>query len=139
MSVLDVVESITNIEELKMIKSVIKFSKLLDKDKFIDVVEKIDKGTINSKVFKDILNDLMECNDSVDEIISKKGIKIISDPTQLNSIIKTVLDNNQSSVNDYKNGNERAIKFLMGQIMKETKGSANPELVNKLLLEKLSK
>ena len=81
----------------------------------------------------------MECNDSVDEIISKKGIKIISDPTQLNSIIKTVLDNNQSSVNDYKNGNERAIKFLMGQIMKETKGSANPELVNKLLLEKLSK
>ena len=115
------------------------FDTKLNKDKFIDVVEKIDKGTINSKVFKDILNDLMECNDSVDEIISKKGIKIISDPTQLNSIIKTVLDNNQSSVNDYKNGNERAIKFLMGQIMKETKGSANPELVNKLLLEKLSK
>ena len=50
-----------------------------------------------------------------------------------------ILSNNENSVNDYKSGNERAIKFLMGQIMKETKGSANPELVNKLLLEELNK
>ena len=68
-----------------------------------------------------------------------KGIKIISDPTELKNIISTILANNESSVNDYKSGNERAIKFLMGQIMKETKGSANPELVNKLLFEELNK
>ena len=45
----------------------------------------------------------------------------------------------RKALDDYKAGNERAIKFLMGQIMKETKGSANPELVNKLLLEELNK
>ena len=115
------------------------FNTKLDTNKFIDVVNKLDKGEINSKVFKDILVDLMEKEDNVDEIISSKGIKIISDPEELKKIVLTILENNQNSVNDYKNGNERAIKFLMGQIMKETKGSANPELVNKLLEEELKK
>ena len=116
----------------------IEATKLTD-TKFIDVVNKLSKGDINSKVFKDILDDLMENDSSVDEIISSKGIKIISDPNELKNIVNTVLENNSASVNDYKAGNERAIKFLMGQIMKETKGSANPELVNKLLLEELNK
>ncbi|MBE6150718.1 MAG: Asp-tRNA(Asn)/Glu-tRNA(Gln) amidotransferase subunit GatB [Firmicutes bacterium] len=111
----------------------------LNDEKFITVVTKLSKGDINSKVFKDILDDLMESDSSVDEIISSKGIKIISDPNELKNIISTILSNNENSVNDYKSGNERAIKFLMGQIMKETKGSANPELVNKLLLEELNK
>ena len=111
----------------------------LNDEKFITVVTKLSKGDINSKVFKDILDDLMESDSSVDEIISSKGIKIISDPNELKNIISTILSNNEASVNDYKSGNERAIKFLMGQIMKETKGSANPELVNKLLLEELNK
>ena len=111
----------------------------LSNEKFITVVTKLSKGDINSKVFKDILDDLMESDSSVEEIISSKGIKIISDPTELKNIISTTLSNNEASVNDYKSGNERAIKFLMGQIMKETKGSANPELVNKLLLEELNK
>ena len=113
-------------------------TKLTD-TKFIDVVNKLSNGDINSKVFKDILDDLMEKDLSVDDIISNKGIKIISDPNELKNIVNTVLANNSASVNDYKAGNERAIKFLMGQIMKETKGSANPELVNKLLLEELNK
>lgn len=116
----------------------IEATKLTD-TKFIDVVNKLSKGDINSKVFKDILDDLMENDSFVDEIISSKGIKIISDPNELKNIVNTVLENNSASVNDYKAGNERAIKFLMGQIMKETKGSANPELVNKLLLEELNK
>lgn len=111
----------------------------LNDEKFITVVTKLSKGDINSKVFKDILDDLMESDSSVDEIISSKGIKIISDPNELKNIISTILSNNENSVNDYKSGNERAVKFLMGQIMKETKGSANPELVNKLLLEELNK
>ena len=113
-------------------------TKLTD-DKFRDVVNKLNSGDINSKVFKDILDDVMEKDSSVDEIIASKGIKIISDPEELKKIVNDVLSSNESSVNDYKNGNTRAIKFLMGQIMKETKGSANPELVNKLLEEELNK
>ena len=111
----------------------------LTEEKFISVVNKLSSGDINSKVFKDILEDLIESDSSLEEIISSKGIKIISDPNELKNIISTILTNNEASVNDYKSGNERAIKFLMGQIMKETKGSANPELVNKLLIEELNK
>jgi len=111
----------------------------LTEEKFISVVTKLSTGEINSKVFKEILDDLMEKDLSVDEVVSSKGIKIISDPTELKNIIGSVLSNNSASVNDYKSGNTRAIKFLMGQIMKETKGSANPELVNKLLEEELNK
>lgn len=107
--------------------------------KFIDVVNKLSHGDLNSKVFKEILDDIMEKEQSLDEIISSKGIKIISDPTALKKIIEEVLAENTTSVNDYKNGNTRAIKYLMGQIMKQTKGSASPELVNKLLEEELSK
>ncbi len=107
--------------------------------KFIDVVNKLSSGDLNSKVFKEILDDVMEKEQSLDEIISSKGIKIISDPTALKKIIEEVLAENTTSVNDYKNGNTRAIKYLMGQIMKQTKGSASPELVNKLLEEELSK
>lgn len=111
----------------------------LNEEKFISVVNKLSKGDINSKVFKDILEDLIESDSSVEEIISSKGIKIISDPAELKNIINTIISNNESSVLDYKAGNIRAIKFLMGQIMKETKGAANPELVNKLLEEELNK
>lgn len=111
----------------------------LTNEKFISVVNKLSSGDINSKVFKDILDDLMESDSSLEEIISSKGIKIISDPNELKNIISTILANNEASVLDYKAGNTRAIKFLMGQIMKETKGSANPELVNKLLEEELNK
>ena len=111
----------------------------LSVEKFVDVVNKLDNGDINSKVFKEILNDLMEKDINVDEILKSSGIKIINDPSELLEIINNVLKNNENSVNDYKNGNERAIKYLMGQIMKETKGSANPEMVNKLLITELKK
>ena len=72
----------------------------LNDEKFITVVTKLSKGDINSKVFKDILDDLMESDSSVDEIISSKGIKIISDPNELKNIISTILSNNENSVND---------------------------------------
>lgn len=107
--------------------------------KFIDLVNKLDNGDINSKVFKDIIDDVMESDKDVAAIMSEKGIKIINNLDELNKVINIVLANNSNSVNDYKNGNTRAIKFLMGQIMKETKGTANPELVNKLLEEELNK
>ena len=94
---------------------------------------------INYLVVILLIDDLTTSGATLEEIISSKGIKIISDPNELKNIISTILANNEASVLDYKAGNTRAIKFLMGQIMKETKGSANPELVNKLLEEELNK
>ena len=112
-------------------------TKLTD-DKFIDVVNYLDSGKINSKIFKEILDDVMESNDSIDKILDNHNIKQMGEDEVIN-IINTVIENNPQSVQDYKNGNERAIKFLMGQIMKETKGNANPQMVTDKLTELLNK
>ena len=110
-------------------------TKLTD-DKFETLVNYMDKGKINSKQFKEILEDVMESDLSIDEILDKHGFKEM-DNSELESIIKTVMDNNPQSVSDYKSGNDRAIKFLMGQIMKETKGNANPQVVTEMLTNML--
>ena len=109
----------------------------LTDDKFIHVVNYLDNGKINSKIFKEIIDDVMETSLSIDEILDKHNIKEMSED-ELIDIIKKVMEENEKSVNDYKNGNERAIKSLMGQVMKETKGNANPEFTNKKLIELLN-
>ena len=107
-------------------------------EKFVKIVTMLDKGDISSKIFKEILTDLFETDDDINILLDKHGISSLSDD-DLRNIIKTILDNNKDNVTDYKNGNERVLKFFVGQIMKETKGSANPVLVNQMLLEELSK
>lgn len=107
-------------------------------DKFIEVVNKLDKGDIGSKILKEILPDLFETDSNIESLLKKHGISKLSQE-ELEQIITNILDNNKENVLEYKNGNERILKFFIGQIMKETKGSANPELVNKLLCEQLSK
>ncbi len=109
----------------------------LTHDKFRELVEKLSKQEITNKVFKDILADLMETEKNVSEIISSKGIETISDENALLEIVNKIIEENEESVHDYKSGHDRAIKYLMGQIMKETKGKANPALVNQLLISKL--
>ncbi len=107
-------------------------------EKFIKVVNMLNNGDMSSKIFKEILNDLFETNDEVETLFEKHGISKLSDD-DLRAIIKNIIDNNSENVLEYKNGNERLLKYFVGQVMKETKGSANPELVNTLLLEELSK
>ena len=87
---------------------------------------------------KDILNDLMENEKSVEEIVKEKGISLVSDEGTIRTLIENVLRNNQKLVDDYKGGNSRASKALMGQVMKESKGSVAPNLANKLLMEILN-
>ena len=111
----------------------------LTKDKFKELVSKLSSGEITNKVFKEILNDLMETDSSTLEIISSRGIQTISDTSYLTELVDKVLKENEASVLDYKAGKDRALKYLMGQIMKESKGSANPSLVNQLLVEELTK
>lgn len=111
-----------------------KYEMTLDKthltdDKFIDVVNMLDNGKINSKIFKTILDDIMENDDSVEKVLSNHDVKIMSEE-ELVQIIKTVLEDNEKLVNDYKSGNERVMKAIMGLIMKETRGNANPKDVN---------
>lgn len=110
----------------------------LDKN-FVNIVNMLSKGSISSKIFKDILEEVLTSNLSVEEILKEKNITLMSDTSKLEEIIKKVLKENETSVNDYKSGKQNALKFLMGMIMKETKGSANPKMVNDMLLDLLSK
>ena len=114
------------------------FETKLDCNKFLELVSKLEKDEISNKIFKDILNDLMESDKSVSEIIKEKGISLISDEASIRELIENVLSNNQKLVDDYKGGNERASKALMGQVMKESKGSVSPSMANKLLMEILN-
>ncbi len=115
------------------------FETKLTKDKFLDVVKMLSNGDISSKIFKDILNSLMEEDNKVEEILKEKNIVLLNNEESIKEIILKVLEEHKNSVEDYKNGKENAFKFLMGMIMKETKGAANPKLVNELLLALLSK
>lgn len=107
-------------------------------EKFITIVNYLDSKKINNKIFKDILDDVMELDLSVDEILTKHDIVELSD-IELTNIIKDVLESNLESVNEFNNGNERALKHLMGQTMKVVKSNGDPEKINKIILELLSK
>lgn len=109
----------------------------LNKDRFIELVTLISNQTLTSKNLKEILDKVMESTDSIRKIADKAGIQNITDDTKIRDIVKKVISDNQESVNDYKQGHDRAIKYLMGQVMKETKGSVNPKMAMDILVEEL--
>lgn len=109
----------------------------LTKERMVELVNKISDNTLTSKNLKDILDKVLEEDKSISEIIKESGIENITDDTALREIIKKIVSENSESVTDYKKGHDRAIKFLMGQVMKETKGSANPKLAMNILIEEL--
>lgn len=110
----------------------------LTKERFIELINNIDNNTLTSKNLKDILETVLESNDSIEKIIKDSGIENITDDTAIREVIKSVINANPQSVEDYKQGHDRAIKFLMGQVMKETKGSANPKMAMDILVEELN-
>ena len=110
----------------------------LTKTRFLELIKNIEDNTLTSKNLKDILDTVLESTDSIEKIIKDSGIENITDDSAIREVIKTVINNNPQSVEDYKQGHDRAVKFLMGQVMKETKGSANPKLAMDILLEELN-
>ena len=97
----------------------------------------IDKGTISSSIGKKVLEELFENPRDPEEIIKEKGWIQISDEGAIREVVKKVLEANPKSIEDYKAGKEKALGFLVGQAMKETKGQANPKMLNKLFLEEI--
>lgn len=109
----------------------------LTKERFISLISKIEDNTLTSKNLKEILDTVLEEETSIEDIIKNSGISNITDDSVIREIIKNIINNNKESVADYKAGHDRAIKFLMGQVMRETKGSANPKLAMDILQEEL--
>ncbi|UBH22001.1 Asp-tRNA(Asn)/Glu-tRNA(Gln) amidotransferase subunit GatB [Macrococcus armenti] len=104
-----------------------------------EMVKLLADGTISSKIAKKVFADTVETGKAPKVIMEEQGLVQISDPEQLKAFVTEALDNNPQSVEDFKNGKGKATGFLVGQIMKISKGQANPQLVNKILREELEK
>lgn len=103
------------------------------------MVKLISDGTISSKIAKKVFTELVTNGGDAAKIVKEKGLVQISDPEVIRGFVTTVLDNDPKSVEDFKGGKDRALKALLGQIMKASKGQANPQLTNEILLEEINK
>lgn len=99
----------------------------------------IDKGTISSSIAKKVLVELFENPRDPEDIIKEKGWIQISDEGAIKDIVLKILDENPQSIADFKAGKDRALGFLVGQAMKQTKGKANPKMLNEMFLDELNK
>jgi aspartyl-tRNA(Asn)/glutamyl-tRNA(Gln) amidotransferase subunit B len=102
-----------------------------------EMIGLIDKGTISGKIAKTVFKEMMESGKDPQTIVAEQGLVQISDEGAIRVIVQSVLDANPGPVADVKGGNPKAIGFLVGQVMKESKGKANPALANKLIAELL--
>ncbi|HBW34618.1 MAG TPA: Asp-tRNA(Asn)/Glu-tRNA(Gln) amidotransferase subunit GatB [Desulfosporosinus sp.] len=107
-------------------------------EKLAELLALIEKGTISGKIAKSVIEEMYNTSKDAKTIVKEKGLAQISDEGALLGIIDSVLAANPQSVEDYRAGKDRAIGFLVGQIMKATKGQANPGVVNQLLKERLT-
>ena len=108
-------------------------------DELAKTIELIDKGTISSAIAKKVIEELFENPQDPEVIIKEKGWIQISDEGAIREVVLKIIEANPQSVADYKGGKDRAIGFLVGQAMKETKGKANPGMLNKMFVEELNK
>ncbi len=97
----------------------------------------IDDGTISSKMAKKVFQGILDGQEPA-AFAKANGLVQLSDPAELQPIIDAILDDNEQSIEDFKNGKDRAFGFLIGQIMKKTQGKANPKVVNQLLGKSLN-
>ncbi|GIO43219.1 Asp-tRNA(Asn)/Glu-tRNA(Gln) amidotransferase subunit GatB [Paenibacillus apis] len=102
-----------------------------------EMVNLIAQGTISSKIAKTVFKEMLQSGKLPQQIVEEQGLVQISDEGAILAIVQEVVANNPASVQDYKAGKDKAIGFLVGQVMKQSKGKANPGLVNKLLLDVL--
>ena len=102
-----------------------------------EIAQLLEAGDINSTVGKQVLEETFKSGISPKKIVEEKGLIQITDTDSLIPVLEVVLDNNPDAVNDYINGKDTAVRFLVGQVMKETKGKANPTLVSELLGKQL--
>ncbi len=103
----------------------------------VDLLGMIDKDVISGKIAKTVFDEMFKEGKGPQEIVKEKGLVQIADEDELGGIVDKVLEKNQKSVSDFKSGKDQALKYLVGQVMKETKGRANPQMVNKILEDRL--
>ena len=106
-------------------------------EQLAQLIQRIDDHTISNSIAKQVFQTMWETSDNPDTIIEQQGLKQISDTGELEKIIDDIIANNPNQVEQYRAGKEKLIAFFVGQVMKATKGKANPGQVNQLLKDKL--
>ena len=104
-----------------------------------DLVKLISEGKISSKQAKDVFLDIVETNASPIDVANKLGIVQMSDENAIMDLVIEALNENPQAIEDFKNGKDRAVGFLVGQIMKKSRGKANPAMTSKLVIQELKK
>lgn len=113
-------------------------TKLKPKD-LAELISIVKSGKINNNTGKKVLREIFETGKDPETIVKEKGLIQISDESALKEIIEKVLNDNEQSIIDFKSGKDRALGFLVGQVMKASKGKANPQIVNKIVVEMINK
>ncbi len=103
-----------------------------------DMIALIDKGTISGKIAKKVFEQMVETGKMPEAIVLEQGLVQVSDSGELENAVQAVLDANPQMVEDFRSGKDKVFGFLMGQVMKSTKGKGNPQLLNDILRKKLA-
>ena len=102
------------------------------------LINLIKDGTISGKIAKTVFEMMADGNQDPEKIVGEKGLKQQSDPKELEKIIDKVISDNPKNVEAYKSGKDKLFGFFVGQVMKQSNGKANPQLVNQILKKKLN-
>jgi len=111
----------------------------LDPEQLAKLINYIDAGKLSNIAAKEVLTSSLEQKNTIDEIIEEKGLSQVSDKSELEGLVVQVIKQNPKPVQDFLSGNENAVKFLVGQTMKLSKGKANPKVVKDILIGRLKK
>lgn len=110
----------------------------LTPDALAELVQLVDKGTVSNAIAKKLLPDLLEKGGNPESLVQERGLTQVSDEGALRAAVQKVIDANPAEAEAFRGGKDKLMGFFVGQVMKETKGSANPQLLNQLIREMLS-
>ncbi len=111
----------------------------LSVENFVKLLKLLEKGTISNNIAKSLVVDILKTGEDADKLVEKKGLSVLSNPDEILPIVQKVVADNPEQVAAYKGGRDKLFGFFVGQVMKETKGRANPQLLNELLKKELEK
>jgi len=103
------------------------------------MIDLINEGTISTKLAKDVFEEMLKSGQTPDSIVEKKGLRQVSDELEIDKVVQEVLQSNPDEVQKFIGGKDKVFGFFVGEVMKKTRGKANPKILNELLRQKLEK
>ena len=111
----------------------------LSVENFVKLLSLLEKGTISNNIAKQLIVEILKTGEDAQQLVEKKGLSVLSDASQLEELARKVVQANPEQVAAYKGGRDKLFGFFVGQVMKETKGRANPQMLNEILKKELEK